>query len=147
MSWWHYHQNAKAQSQSVAQPERSADSQRAAQPVLVDSPAVDPAEKILRGDPNMSDEGRATAYDMFHGSKDHLELARKIQHVEMSNDTRHRLWEAKKLTAPVVDPVAKARAAIEMVSKMEPNDLEVAEKNPTVLKLIASAVLPSKSKE
>jgi len=136
MSWWHYHQQ-KEKSQSAAQPEPE---------TPADSPAVDPAEPILRGDPNMTDEGRATAYDMFHGSKDHLELARKIQHVEMSNDTRHRLFMAKQLTAPAVDPVSKARAAIEMVSKMDPNDLEIAEKHPTVLKLIAGAVLPSKSK-
>ncbi len=54
----------------------------------------------------MTDEARATAWDMYHGSKDHNDLAQKIQHVEMLNDTRHRLWEVKRLTAPV-DPVSK----------------------------------------
>lgn len=113
---------------------------------FANSPAADPAEKILRDDPNMTDEARATAYDQFHGSKDHLQLAQKIQHVEMSNDTRHRLFEAKRATAPAVDPVAKTREAIKSVSQMDPTILAAAEAHPTVLKIIAGAVMPSKSK-
>lgn len=89
----------------------------------------------------MTDEAQATAWDMFHFAKDHLDLAQKIQHVEMLDDTRHRLWEAKKMTAPVGDPVANVRAAIESVSQMDPNDLAVAEKYPTVLKLFGDAVI------
>jgi|ERR1700723_490037 len=113
---------------------------------MFDSPAVDPAEPILRGDPSMTDETRATAYDQFHSSKDHLELAKKLQHVEMSNETRHRLWTAKKLTAAPVDPVAKVRAAIEQVAQMDPAALEVAEKHPTVLKLFGDALVPKGNK-
>ena len=78
----------------------------------------------------MTDEARPTAWDMSHFAKDHLELAQKIQHVEMSNDTRHRLWEAKKMTAPARDPVHEVRKATEGVSQIDPNDLEIAEKHP-----------------
>jgi hypothetical protein len=154
MSWWHY-KNAKASAPAAgARPHIAAKPRSAAQPVSVDSqrvaqpepeavrPADDPAEKILRGDPNMTDEGRATAWDIFHAAKDHLDLAQRIQHVEMLNDTRHRLWEAKKTTAAPVDPVSKVRAAIEQVAQMDPAALEVAERHPTVLKLFGDAMIP-----
>jgi hypothetical protein len=155
MSWWHHKliknltDNDEATDQQKAQPVAAQPAPKArprqrAISVADFSRAVDPAAPILRSDPNMTDEGRATAWDMFHGSKDHLELARKIQHVEMSNDTRHRLFEAKRATSPEVDPVAKVRSAIESVSQLDPNDLATAESHPTVLKLIGDAVIPKK---
>jgi hypothetical protein len=124
-------------------PERVAQPRREPKPSVdySSSPAVDPAEAILRGDPTMSDLGRETAWSQFHGSKDHLELARKIQHVEMSNDTRHRLFIAKQATAPAVDHVAKVRSVIESVAHFDPNDLAAAESHPTVLKLFGDAVI------
>jgi hypothetical protein len=127
MSWW--------RRQAISQ-------QQKAKPQIADSPAHDHAAVVLQQATEMSDAARATAWDMFHGSKNHLEFARKIQHVEMSNGTRHRLFEAKRATAPAVDPVAKVRSAIESVSKLDRNDLEVAEKNSHVLKLFVDALIP-----
>jgi hypothetical protein len=110
------------------------------------SPAHDPAPAILQNDHTMTDEGRATAWDMFHHAKDHLELAQRIQHVDMSNETRHALWLAKRATAPEVDPVAKTRKAIESVSQMDPATLSTAESHPEVLKILAGAAMPKGSK-
>ena len=135
MSLWHYSQQ-KAQPQSAAQRE----------PGDV-RPADDPAESILRQAPELTDQMRETLWEVFHSKATPEGLAKVLQHFSASNDTKHQLWTAKKMTAPAVDHVARARAAIEQVSKMDPADLEVAEKNPTVLKLIAGAVMPSKSKE
>jgi hypothetical protein len=144
MSLWQYKQKA----QPPAQPEVSVDSQRAAQgePGEV-RPADDPAESILRQAPELTDQMRETLWEVFHSKATPEELAKALQHFSASNDTKHKLWTAKTLTAPAVDHVARARAAIESVGKMDSATLEAAEKHPTVLKMIANAVLPSKSKE
>jgi hypothetical protein len=59
----------------------------------------------------------------------------------MSNDTRHRLFEAKKATAPAIDPVHEVRKAIEGVSRIDPAVLAAAESHPTVLRALTDSVM------
>jgi hypothetical protein len=110
------------------------------------APFLDPAEPILRSDPSIDDEGRAALWNIFHASKDHNELAQKLQPLAIPNDTKHRLFVAKQATAPVVEPVEKVKAAIRQVAQMSPDTLEAAEKYPNVTKLLATAAQISTEK-
>lgn len=109
---------------------------------FANSPAADPAEDILRRAPELTDQMRETLWNVYHSKSTPEELAKVLEHFSASSGTKHKLWEAKKMTAPEIDPVEKVRKAIEGVSQMDPATLKIAEAHPVALKAMVDAVTP-----
>ena len=106
----------------------------------VESPLyADPAEAILRGDPSLTDEHRATLWTIFHEAKNPDDLAQRLQWHSASNETRHLLVQAKGLTAPTPDPVDRTVDALHRVAALPRNVLEMAEKYPVAAKSLIQA--------
>ena len=55
----------------------------------------DPAEGILRADQTLTDEHRAALWDIWHGTRDHNELASQLQPLAIADDTKAALYNAK----------------------------------------------------
>lgn len=103
------------------------------------SPFMDHAAPILAGDPALSDQNRADLWDAFHQSKDPQELVQRLAPLVVPDDTKHRLFQAKQASMPVAPPVDKVTAAIQKMTTIDPQTLELAEAHPNVLKAITSA--------
>lgn len=115
---------------------------------FANSPAADPAEKILRDDSDLFNEDREELWNLYHLSKTPDELAQYLHPLEnVSNDTKHQLFMAKKRTAPEPTPLDRTQRAIQSVAQMDPDTLRIAESHPVVLKALVDAVMPkSKAK-
>ena len=106
-------------------------------------PFQDPAEGILKGATNITDDDRESLWDLFHNSKNSNELAQKLQTIAVPSDTKHKLWAAKQATAPVTSPVDKVTEALNRLKQVDPDTLALAEKFPNVTKaFIDAAVKP-----
>lgn len=107
---------------------------------MPDQPFIDHALPILDGDPALSDELRADLWDAFHTTKSAEDLAQHLQPLAIPDDTKQRLFDAKKKSIPpLVDPLDKASAAIQRLAALSPQVLETAETHPNVLKTLAGA--------
>lgn len=102
------------------------------------NPFIDHAVPILAGDPAITDEQRADLHDIFHGSKDPAELAQHLQPLAVPDDTKRKLYEAKKLTIPPMVEV------LNQMAKIDPQALDLAETHPNVLKALTAANTPEK---
>ena len=103
------------------------------------APFNDPAEPILRGDPALPDEQRADLFDIFHDSKSPLELTRKLQPLDVPQDTKHRLYLAKQSASG--DP---AVTAMNKLADIDPEILDLAEKHPNVLRQVIATIRAGK---
>ena len=111
-----------------------------------DSPLwLDPAEHILRADAGLTDDQRERLWGIFHDSSTPEALAKVLRYHDISNATKHGLFEAKRRTAPVESPTDRTVSALKRVARIDPQMLEVAEKHPTVLKALADAAMSDKS--
>jgi hypothetical protein len=105
-----------------------------------DSPLwLDPAEHILRADAGLTDDQRERLWEIFHDSPTPEALARVLQYHDVSNDTKHQLFEAKRRTAPAETATDRTVSALKRVASIDPKILETAEKHPTVLKALSDA--------
>ena len=104
------------------------------------APFVDHAAPILAGDPALSDEHRADLWDTFHSSKSPEELEQRLQTMAVPlDDTKQKLLKAKQISMPALDPHTKIEDAIQRMTKLEPEALNLAESHPNVLKAFTSA--------
>ena len=103
------------------------------------APFVDPAAPILAGDPALSDENRASLWDVFHSTKDHNELVQKLATIAAPEDTKQRLVKAKQQMSPAPAPVEKATAALQKLTEIDPKVLDLAESHPTIAKAFIAA--------
>ena len=111
-------------------------------------PLTDLAAPILAGDPVLSDEHRADLWDTFHNSKSPEELVQHLQPLRVPDDTKKRLYDAKKQSMPPVGPVDKVTAVMQKMTQIDPKMLDLAESHPNVLKtLTAAATTPEKGTE
>ena len=104
-----------------------------------DAPWADPAEHILRADAGLTDDQRERLWEIFHDSPTPDNLARRLQYHDIALDTKHRLFEAKRLTAPAENATDRTVSALKRVARIDPKILETAEKHPTVLKALTDA--------
>ena len=102
-------------------------------------PLTDLAAPILAGDPILSDENRADLWDTFHSSKSPEELIQHLQPLVIPDDTKKRLYDAKRQSMPVVGPIDKVTTAMQQLAQIDPKILDVAEAHPNVLKALTSA--------
>ena len=110
-----------------------------------DAPWADPAERILRADAGLTDDQRERLWQIFHDSVTPEALARVLQYHDVSNDTKHQLFEAKRRTAPAETATDRTVSALKRVASIDPKILETAERHPTVLKALADAAMSDKS--
>ena len=108
------------------------------------TPFVDHAAPILAGDPAITDEQRSNLWDIFNQSKDANELAKRLgapEHLMVPNDTKQRLFEKKRSLSqlPAAAPIDKVTDAIHRIAQMDPQEREVAETHPNLLKTFAQA--------
>jgi hypothetical protein len=105
-------------------------------------PVHDPAAKILRGDPLLTDMQRADLWDTYAESKDHNALRSKLQPLAVPDDTKLRLIRAKFLeqTADPPSKIDKAAAALSKLTQIDPEVLDFAESHPVVAKAFIDAV-------
>jgi hypothetical protein len=106
---------------------------------------ADPAEGILRGDASLTDDQRERLWEIFHDSPTPETLAKVLQYHDVSNETRHQLFEAKRLTAPAENATDRTASALTRVAQIDPRILETAEKHPTVLKALTDSAMSDKS--
>ena len=112
------------------------------------TPFVDHAAPILRGDPQLDDEARASLWDVFHNSKDSNELAKHLAPISAPDDTKQSLFTAKQQSDPVASPVDKVSSVLLKMKALDPQALEVAETHPNVFKTLAAAAsAPEKGAE
>ena len=110
-------------------------------------PTSDPAAPVLENDTALDDQSRADLWDVFHNSKSGEELASKLQPLTaVSDDTKARLYDAKRLATPAVDPVEQTLSTIRRLAQIEPAVADFAEKHPNLLKTFLAASTPSKSR-
>lgn len=120
-------------------PTQPAEDVTTSDPRVESAPYRDPAEAILRGDPSLTDEHRATLWTIFHEAKNPDDLAQRLQWHSASNQTRHLLVQAKGLTAPTPDPVDRIVDALHRVAALPRNVLEMAEMYPVGTKSLIQA--------
>ena len=106
---------------------------------------ADPAEQILRTDAVLTDDQRERLWEIFHDSSTPEALAKVLRYHDISNATKHGLFEAKRRTAPVESPTDRTVSALKRVAQIDPRILETAEKHPTALKALADAAMSDKS--
>src|SRR5277367_4478764 len=58
-------------------------------------PLADPAETILRSASGVDDATKANAWDAFHGSTSEDDLANKLQNMNLPQEVKAGLWDAK----------------------------------------------------
>jgi hypothetical protein len=102
------------------------------------SPFMDHAAPILQGDPTLSDQQRSDLWDAFH-SKNSAELVQHLTPLAISDDTKHKLFQAKQASLPVAPPVDKVTEAVQRVAALDPKVLDVAESHPNILKAFTTA--------
>jgi hypothetical protein len=73
-------------------------------PPQAPSQTLDPAEQILRSTKGVDDSIRADAWDAYHNSANEDELAGKLQNMNLPQDAKANLWDAKHSARPVVAP-------------------------------------------
>lgn len=103
------------------------------------SPFMDHASPVLNGDPNLTDEKRASLWDIFHGSKDPNELAQKLQSIDASNETKHSLFMAKQASSPAPAPLDKVTDAVQKMANLDPKMMDLVEAHPNLLKAFTTA--------
>jgi hypothetical protein len=110
------------------------------------SPFSDPAFPILDGDPAINDSQRADLHDAFFNTKSPEELVAKLQPLAVPEDTKDKLYQAKKSLMPAVAPLDKAIGAINTLKSLPPEVADYAEAHPTLAKLlIGAATTPEKA--
>jgi hypothetical protein len=109
------------------------------------APYQDPATPILSQSTDIDDEKRADLFDIFHNSKDHNELARKLQPVAAPDQLKSQLFEAKKKFT-VTDPAERAAASIERLAQIKPEILDLAENHPNVMKAFMATATKGEEK-
>lgn len=100
-----------------------------------DFDSKDPAAPILAGDPALDDDTRASLWDSFHQSKDPQELTRVLEPYAVPDDTKKRLLAAKQQATPL-STSNPAATAIDALSSIPQQSLDVAESHPNVLKAL-----------
>src|SRR5258708_38626610 len=70
------------------------------------APISDPAEQILRSAQGVDMNVQADAWDAFHQSKNEDELTQRLQNINIPQNVKANLWDAKRLAAPKVQPGA-----------------------------------------
>ncbi len=70
------------------------------------APISDPAEQILRSAQGVDTNAQADAWDAFHQSKNEDELTQRLQNINIPQNVKANLWDAKRLAAPKVQPGA-----------------------------------------
>ena len=101
----------------------------------------DPAADILRSDPNLDDNTRADLHDAFH-AKSASELESHLMPLEnVSADTKHQLWTAKKASEPQPTHAAKLATIGSAMQGIDSKTLDLMESHPTVFKALASALI------
>ena len=70
------------------------------------APTSDPAEQILRSAQGVDTNTQAAAWDAFHQSKNEDELTQRLQNINIPQNVKANLWDAKRLAAPKVQPGA-----------------------------------------
>jgi len=70
------------------------------------TPISDPAEQILRSVQGVDTNAQADAWDAFHQSKNEDELTQRLQNINIPQNVKANLWDAKRLAAPKVQPGA-----------------------------------------
>lgn len=105
---------------------------------MMDTPTTDLAKQILGSDPQLQDEDRAALWNVFHKSKSPAELAQILVPSSVPDDTKRRLVQAKQqlMPPPSDNPVADATSKM---AALPPDQLELAEKHPAVLKAFLAA--------
>ena len=98
----------------------------------------DLAEPILRGDPALMDHERESLWDAFH-SKNAAELEQHLMPMAIPEDTKKKLWDAKKASTPPANPVT---AAVEQIAQLDPVKRGLAESSPNLLKALVAAATP-----
>lgn len=114
----------------------------ASAPVVRDpheAPWDDHAHSILAADSSLTDERRADTWDAYHASRTPQELVRNLSPLEISTETKQKLFEAKSVTAPVLTPAGKVANALKQMSQIDPKVLQAAESHPHVAKAFIDA--------
>src|SRR5713226_10520105 len=70
------------------------------------APISDPAEQILRSVQGVDTNAQADAWDAFHQSKNEDELTQRLQNINIPQNVKANLWDAKRSAAPKVQPGA-----------------------------------------
>jgi hypothetical protein len=102
---------------------------------------IDDAKNILMP-AQMDDSTKADVWDHFHSAENAHDLSTRLQSVEgLSPDIASKLIAAKHSSEPVPSAVDRAVQAIQAVSGIDPAVLELAEKNPNVMRGIVNAAV------
>jgi hypothetical protein len=96
----------------------------------------DLAAPILANESSLDDATRADVWDWYHQAANVDELNQKLIAAPIPADVKSRLLRAKELSSPVPSPVDKVVGAMNKMKEMDPEVLRVAEKHPTVLKML-----------
>jgi len=108
--------------------------------------AQDPAEPILRGEPQIDDESKASLWDAFH-SKNADELTQHLAPLAIPDDTKKRLIYAKQQMTPPPPPANPVQSAVSTMAAMPPEQLDLAEQHPNLLKALVESLKPAEKED
>lgn len=103
------------------------------------APLTDLAAPVLSGEPTINDEQRAELWDAFH-TKNPSELVQHLQPLAVPDDFKRRLFEAKQKSMPPIEPLDKVSSVISHLAQIPPEQLDLAETHPNVLKTLTAAL-------
>lgn len=98
----------------------------------------DHAEPVLRGEPTITDEQRASLWDAFN-SKSPQELTQHLQPLDLSPEFKQKLLDAKKASMPDMTPVETVVFHLNHLKDIDKVSLEAAEQHPN----LAAAIIKS----
>jgi hypothetical protein len=107
---------------------------------MIDSRLHDHAKDMLSNAP-LTDDEKASAWDHFHDARDSTDLTGRLANVSMPEEIRASLIAAKQLSEPEPTPMDRVTAAINHLSKLDKNVLDIAENHPRVLQTLAAAMV------
>ena|ERR1700676_1816502 len=102
---------------------------------------ADPAADVLRAEPTIDDNQRASLHDAFY-SKNSAELEQHLQSLDVHPDLKQQLFKAKKALEPAPSPKDKLAVVGSAMTSIDPQTLALMEAHPTVFKTLAAALLP-----
>ena len=102
------------------------------------SPFIDHAYPVLKDAP-IPDEQKADLYDIFHNSKDPNELAQHLAPLSVPDAVKANLHIAKQRSQAGSSAAAKAAEALQELTKLDPNVLQIAENHPKMAQAFIAA--------
>ena len=91
-------------------------------------PFEDAAAPLLSAEPSLTDAQRSDAWEAYHLSDSHIDLANRLAPMVIPSQLKQQLTDARQQQLKPIEPVDRVVAALEKLKDIHPDALDAAEK-------------------